>query len=56
MLWVAAENELALQQSFKRIAVDGLKLPNAGPQSHQENMMMVRRGSNRILSVVSPVL
>jgi hypothetical protein len=41
MLWVPAENELALQQGFSRIAVDGLELSNAGPQSHQENMIMV---------------
>ena len=41
VLWVPAENALALQQGFTRIAVDGLKLPNANPQSHQENMLLV---------------
>lgn len=41
VLWVPAENTLALQQGFTKIAVDGLKLPNANPQSHQENMLHV---------------
>ncbi|KAL8690231.1 MAG: hypothetical protein Q9224_004454, partial [Gallowayella concinna] len=41
VLWVPAENTLALQQGFTKIAVDGLKLPNANPQSHQENMLLV---------------
>lgn len=41
VLWVPAENELSLQQGFTRIAIDGLKLPNAKPESHQENMVMV---------------
>ena len=41
ILWLPAENFLALQQGFTKIAVDGLKLPNANPQSHQENMLLV---------------
>ena len=41
VLWVPAENTLALQQGFTKIAVEGLKLPNANPQSHQENMLLV---------------
>lgn len=41
VFWVPAENQLAVQQAFSRIAVEGLQLPNAHPQSHQENMVMV---------------
>ncbi len=41
LLWVPAEDILALQQGFTTIAVDGLKLPNATRQSHEENMLLV---------------
>ncbi|KAH7316733.1 P-loop containing nucleoside triphosphate hydrolase protein [Stachybotrys elegans] len=41
VLWVPADNILALLQGFTRIAVEGLKLPNANPASPQENMLMV---------------
>lgn len=41
VFWVPAETELAVQQGFSRIAVEGLQLPNAKSQSHQENVVMV---------------
>lgn len=41
VFWVHAENEISLQQSFSRIAVDGLQLPGANLQSHQENLVVV---------------
>lgn len=41
VFWVPAENELAMEQGFSRIAVEGLQLPNANPQSHRDNMVMV---------------
>lgn len=41
VLWVPAENAIALQQGFTKVAVDVLKLPNANPQSHQENVLHV---------------
>lgn len=41
LFWVPAENELAMQQGFSRVAVEGLQLPNANRQSHQENVVMV---------------
>lgn len=39
---VAAQDQLSIRQSFSRIAVDALQLPNASPQSHEENMLLVR--------------
>ena len=41
VLWVPAENEIVLQQGFSQIAVNGLKLPNAQPSAHHENMILV---------------
>ena len=41
ILWVPAKDDLAMQQGFTKIAVDGLKLPNANSQSHQENVLSV---------------
>ena len=41
ILWVPAKDDLAMQQGFTKIAVDGLKLPTANPQSHQENVLSV---------------
>lgn len=41
IFWVPAETEIALQQGFSKIVVDGLRLPGASPQSHKENMVMV---------------
>lgn len=41
VLWISAEDPFAIQQSFTRIAIDALKLPNAHPQAHAENMLMV---------------
>lgn len=41
VLWVSAQDPFAIEQSFTRIAVDALKLPNAHPQAHAENMIMV---------------
>jgi hypothetical protein len=41
ILWVPAENILILQQGFTKIAVEGLRLPNANPKSDQENMLLV---------------
>ncbi|KAL9014049.1 MAG: hypothetical protein Q9173_001299 [Seirophora scorigena] len=41
VLCFPAEDILALQQGFTKIAVDGLGLPNANPQSHQENTLLV---------------
>ncbi len=42
VLWVSAQDQWSIQQSFSRIAVDALQLPNASPQSHDENMLLVR--------------
>lgn len=41
VLWIAAQDQLSIRQSFSRIAVDALQLPNAHPQSHQEKMVLV---------------
>jgi hypothetical protein len=41
VLWIAAQDKLSIRQSFSRVAVDALQLPNAQPQSHQENMVLV---------------
>jgi hypothetical protein len=41
LLWIAAQDQLSIRQSFSRVAVDALQLPNAHPQSHQENMLLV---------------
>jgi len=56
ILWIPAENILALQQGFTKVAVDGLKLPNANSRSHQENMLLVvtwLRQTGKNLSLVS---
>jgi hypothetical protein len=41
VFWIPAETELALQQAFTNIAIESLKLPNARPQAHQENLILV---------------
>lgn len=41
VFWIPAEQELALQQGFTKIAIEGLHLEGAKPQGHQENMLMV---------------
>lgn len=41
VFWISSEDVLSVQQSFSRIAVNGLKLPNAHPGAHQENMILV---------------
>jgi len=42
VFWIPAETELALQQAFSEIAVQSLKLPNAHPQAHHENTVLVK--------------
>ena len=41
VFWIAADTEYSIQQSFSRVALDALKLPNAHPQAYQENMILV---------------
>ncbi|KAL8823250.1 MAG: hypothetical protein Q9191_006031 [Dirinaria sp. TL-2023a] len=41
ILWLSADNTLALQQGFTEIAVHGLKMENAESRSHQENKLLV---------------
>jgi len=40
IFWIAAETDVVLKQSFSRIAIN-LKLPNAHPQNHEENTLLV---------------
>lgn len=41
VFWIPAETDLGLKQAFTSIAIDTLKLPNARPQAHQENLVLV---------------
>ena len=41
VLWIAAQNPHSIQQSFSHVAVNALQLPNAHPQAHRENMLLV---------------
>ena len=41
VFWISSEDFLSVQQSFSRVAVTGLRLPNAHPGAHQENMVLV---------------
>jgi KaiC/GvpD/RAD55 family RecA-like ATPase len=41
VFWIAAQDQLSIRQSFSRIAVEALQIPNAHPQAHQENMVLV---------------
>ncbi|KAF2106247.1 P-loop containing nucleoside triphosphate hydrolase protein, partial [Lophiotrema nucula] len=46
IFWVAAETDVVLKQSFSRIAVN-LELPNAHPQNHEENTLLVLSWLNK---------
>ncbi|KAL8853088.1 MAG: hypothetical protein Q9221_002119 [Calogaya cf. arnoldii] len=41
VLWIAADDAYTVQQDFSHVATDALKLPNAHPHAHQENMVLV---------------
>jgi hypothetical protein len=41
VFWIPAETELGMKQAFTNIAIESLKLQNARPQAHQENLVLV---------------
>lgn len=41
VLWVPAENQIAIQQALSSAATTALHLPNAEPTSHKQNAMLV---------------
>jgi hypothetical protein len=50
IFWIAAETDVVLKQSFSRIAMQ-LKLPNAHPQNHEENTILVLSWLNQTSNV-----
>lgn len=46
VFWISAETEVVLKQSFTRVALK-LQLPNAHPQNHEENTVLVLNWINQ---------
>ncbi|KAK1455472.1 hypothetical protein CMEL01_04232 [Colletotrichum melonis] len=41
VFWISAQDLHSIQQSFSRVALEALKLPDARPHAYQENMILV---------------
>lgn len=52
IFWISAETDVVLKQSFSRIALN-LKLPNARPQNHEENLLLVLSWLNQTSKMIA---
>ncbi|KAL8658195.1 MAG: hypothetical protein Q9226_001193 [Calogaya cf. arnoldii] len=56
VFWIVADDAYTVQQDFSRVAVDALKLPNAHPHAHGENMVLVLDWLQKTLSKHGAIL